>query len=89
MRALFDLGRRLAHALFGASICGLAIAAIDATWARSAAGEAAPAALSTFFAEVGVLAPVALLFGAACAVFGFVMSPREPTPSVRSVLAVM
>lgn len=79
MRALGDFGRRLAHALFGASVCGLVIAAIDATWARGAAGEAAPGALATFLAEVGLLAPVALLLGAACAALGWVMSPREPS----------
>jgi arylsulfatase A-like enzyme len=82
MRLLRDIGRRLAQALFGASMCGLAIAAVDTTWARSAAGEAASGVLATFLAEVGLLAPVVLLLGAACTAFGWVMSPAEaPSPS--------
>lgn len=88
MRPLHDFGRRLAHALFGASMCGLAVAAIDTTWARGAAGESAPGAVTTFLAEAGVLAPWVLLFGAACAVFGFVMSPREPA-SASSLVAAL
>jgi choline-sulfatase len=88
MRPLHDSGRRLAHALFGASMSGLAIAAIDTTWARGAAGESAPGALATFLAEVGVLAPWLLLFGGACAVLGLVISPREPASPVSLVAAL-
>lgn len=88
MRPLYDFGRRLAHALFGASMCGLAIAAIDTTWARNAAGESAPGPLSVFLAEAGVLAPWLLLLGAGCTAFGFVMSPREPASPTSLVAAL-
>lgn len=88
MRALYDFGRRLSHALFGASMGGLAIAALDTSWARGAAGESAPGVLATFLAEAGVLAPWILLLGVGCAAFGFVMSPREPA-SVRSLIAAL
>jgi choline-sulfatase len=88
MRPLYDLGRRLAHALFGAAMCGLAIAAIDTTWARGAAGESAPGAAATFLAEAGVLAPWILALGAAFAVFGMVMSPREPASFSALVAAL-
>ncbi|MEZ4297089.1 MAG: sulfatase-like hydrolase/transferase [Polyangiaceae bacterium] len=86
MRPLSDLARRLAHALFGASICGLAASALDMSWARGAAGEAAPGVVATYLADAGVLAPIFLLLGAACAALGFVMSPREPS-SPRSLIA--
>lgn len=82
MRAIRDFGRRLALALFGASMAGLAVAAVDAAWARGAAGEAASGVFSTFAADAGLLAPALLLFGFACAIFGWIMSPREaPSPS--------
>ena len=88
MRPLYDFGRRLAHALFGASMCGIAVAALDATWARNAAGESAPGMVPLFLAEVGVLAPWLLGFGAACAVFGMVMGPREPASPASLVAAL-
>lgn len=88
MRLLSDLGRRLAHALFGASVAGLVIAAIDTSWARAAAGEAAPGPLGAYLAEVGLIAPMVLLLGGACAALGYVMSPREPA-SPGSLLAAL
>ena len=86
MRALRDMGTRLAQALFGASMFGLVIAAVDTTWARGAAGESASGIFATFAAEIGLLAPLVLFVGVAAAVFGWIMSPREPA-SPRTLLA--
>ncbi len=78
MRVLRDMGKRLAQALFGASMFGLVIAAVDATWARGAAGESASGVFATFAAEIGLIAPLVLFVGAAAALFGWVLRPREP-----------
>ncbi|MBK8252810.1 MAG: sulfatase-like hydrolase/transferase [Polyangiaceae bacterium] len=77
MRTLADLFRRLALALFGASVAGLVVAVFDATWARSAAGESAPSFIATVLAEAGLLAPLMLFIGVAGLVAGVIMSPRE------------
>jgi len=88
MRLLHDFGRRLAQALFVASMCGLAIAAVDTTWARGAAGESASGVLATFAADVGLLAPFVLFFAVACTAFGWIVSPREP-PSPATLIAAL
>jgi choline-sulfatase len=88
MRRLRDLGTRLAQALFAASMGGLAVAAVDTTWAREAAGEAASRGLATYAASVGLLAPFALVIGVTCTAFGWIMSPRE-APSMSGLLAAL
>ena len=88
MKILRDIGRRLVQALFGASVCGIAVAVVDASWARSAAGEAAPGFVATLAADVGLLAPFVLLFGAFVTVAGWVVSPSSP-PSPSSLVAAL
>jgi choline-sulfatase len=88
MRRVSEFGRRLAQALFGASMGGLAIAAVDTTWARTASGEAASGVFATFVADAGLLAPFVLLLGLAVTVFGWILSPSQP-PSMSSLIAAL
>ena len=88
MRALRDFGQRLVRALLGAAMAGLAVAAVDAAWARGAGGEGSSGVIATFAADAGLLAPLLLLLGVACAVFGWVVSPAE-APAPSSLLAAL
>lgn len=85
---LSDLGGRLARSLLAASVVGLGGALIDTAWARSAAEEAAPPALSLALADAGLVAPFALLFGLMVAGGLVFLAPRHP-PSPRSLLAAL
>ncbi|MFO0762689.1 MAG: sulfatase-like hydrolase/transferase [Byssovorax sp.] len=77
------LGARAARSLLGAAIVTAGAAAFDASSARSVAGSAASSsALSTFFADAGLLAPLGLILGLAAATAGLVVdAERAPSPS--------
>ncbi len=80
-------GARLAHGLLAASAAGLGATLFDASWARSAAGDAGKAhGLDLYLADAGLMAPVALLCGVAAAVFSVVVDPAVP-PSPAGLAA--
>ena len=78
---------RLAHSLLAASAAGLGATLFDASWARSAAGDAGKAhGIDLYLADAGLMAPVALLCGVAAAVFSVVVDPAVP-PSPAGLAA--
>ncbi|MFS8065413.1 MAG: sulfatase-like hydrolase/transferase, partial [Byssovorax sp.] len=78
---------RLAHGLLAASAAGLVATLFDASWARSAAGDAGKAhGIDLYLADAGLMAPVALLCGVAAAVFSVVVDPAVP-PSPAGLAA--
>ena len=78
---------RLAHGLLAASAAGLGATLFDASWARSAAGDAGKAhGIDLYLADAGLMAPVALLCGVAAAVFSVVVDPAVP-PSPAGLAA--
>ncbi len=79
--SLRALGTRLAHSLFGASIAALGVALLDTSWARGAEG-AAEGGLAIYLNDLGLIAPLALVLGAAAFGVGLVIDPSlSPSPS--------
>lgn len=68
-------------ALFGASALALVAAACDARWARAGSSEPASFA-ATFLADAGLIAPLAIVVGAAVGAFAVFLHPRAaPSPA--------
>jgi choline-sulfatase len=80
-------GARVAHGLLGASAAGLGAALFDASWARTAAGEAGKShGIDLYLADAGLIAPVALLCGAVAVGLNLVSDPAVP-PSPAGLAA--
>ncbi len=68
---------RLSASLAGAALFGVLAAVLDASWSRAVASE--PPALGTLFAaDLGLVAPVALVVGVAVAAASLYLHPAEP-----------
>jgi choline-sulfatase len=79
--------QRWCAAVFGASLLGLVAAACDAGWARAAASEPASFA-AMFFADAGLIAPVALALGAIVGALAVFLHPRA-APTLRALLRAL
>ena len=78
---LKNAGARIGRSLLGASLAGLAVALVDSSWARAGGDAGAAPATSTFLADAGLIAPLALALGAGVGVASVVLGPeRPPTP---------
>jgi arylsulfatase A-like enzyme len=83
-QALRGYSGRIVRGAMGASLAGLAAAALDAACARGAADEGLRGGkvLALFAADAGLVAPAALALGIAVAVAAVVLFPqRTPTPA--------
>ncbi|EYF06203.1 sulfatase-like hydrolase/transferase [Chondromyces apiculatus] len=69
-------GVRFAQSVFGASICALVAALLDAGWASDEAQGAGK--LAAWLADAGLIAPVALVVGALVGLGAIVTDPAEP-----------
>jgi arylsulfatase A-like enzyme len=79
---------RIVFALMGAAFGALAVALVEARQAVAGAGSHAPSFGDVTLAEVGVLAPVAMLVGGAVAVVSLFLEPGRPmAPSERIAMA--
>src|ERR1700733_12857028 len=75
-----DWMKRLAFALLGAAVTSVLVALVEARAARLAAGTSAstPSYLALTLADVGVLAPLALVAALAVGVFAIFLEPDRP-----------
>ncbi len=81
---LRSAGARVARSLFGATIGAAVAAAIDASWARSAAGASASRlGLDLTLADIGLIAPIALVLGLLAGVAGLVVDAERPPSPTR------
>jgi arylsulfatase A-like enzyme len=82
---------RVCRSALGASACALAAAVLDAQWAR-AAGDArstrSSGSASVYLADLGLVAPVALMIGLGVGVASLVLSPSGP-PSLERFFAAL
>jgi len=75
-----EWGRRIAQSVFGASICGLAAAALDSSWAFGG-DDAALSRAGLAVADAGLLAPFMLLIGFGAGALAIAVDPtRSPSP---------
>jgi arylsulfatase A-like enzyme len=80
---------RVCRSVLGATVCALGAAALDATWARAAAGDGRGARTSAIFlADLGVIAPTAVVVGLLAGAASLVVSPSGP-PSVQRFVAAI
>lgn len=85
MKAQFrEWGRRIAQSVFGATICGLAAAAVDSSWAYSG-DDASLSRAGLALADAGLLAPLMLFIGLFAAVAAIAIDPSRPPSPVSLV----
>jgi choline-sulfatase len=84
-----SVAARFARSLFGAGVMALGAAAFDASWAKSAAGAAGSSlGLGLYLADLGLLAPIALLLGAIAAVASLIVDAERPPSPIRLTAAL-
>ncbi len=81
-----DLVRRGVLALFGGSLAACVAGALEAVWARGAAGRSAPPFVDVFPTTLAMVAGVALAVSAVAWALGAWLSPSEP-PGIGSLIA--
>jgi arylsulfatase A-like enzyme len=75
---------RVSRSVLGASVVALAGAALDASWARAAAGEGrGREGFSIWLADAGLVAPIAIALGVAAGVAALVANPSAPPSPFR------
>lgn len=75
---------RLARSALGASVCGLAAALADASWARGAAGAVAKSrGFALYLADAGLISPAAIAVGLGAGLAGIVLDPAAPPSPSR------
>jgi len=81
-----EIVRRLVHALFGGTIGALGCSALEALWARAAAGPHAPGWVDLWVATLGLLSGLALAVAFGAWALGWWLSPSQP-PSLTGSIA--
>ncbi|MEO7327144.1 MAG: sulfatase-like hydrolase/transferase [Minicystis sp.] len=75
---------RFGRSLFGATLTAAGAAALDASWAKSAAGASASRlGLGVYFADLGLLAPLALIVGLLAGAASLVVDAERPPSPAR------